>query len=134
MSKPPTELTLDETTRLFDSAKPFLDQINVTYSTTPEERLKLFMGARFIDIRCRADGREYYFEGEKIRSHIQDLQNLSSQTPQPFTGEMWSFLLVNALRLLTEEQRAGLCFDLYCSCMIKENIDNKIEALKADKQ
>jgi hypothetical protein len=53
---------------------------------------------------------------------------------QPFTGERWSFLLVNALRCLTEEQRAGLCFDLYCRNELTESIDKKIEILKFERQ
>jgi hypothetical protein len=53
---------------------------------------------------------------------------------QPFTGEMWSFLLVNALRCLTEEQRAGLCFDLYCRNELTESIDKKIEMLKLERK
>jgi hypothetical protein len=53
---------------------------------------------------------------------------------QPFTGEMWSFLLVNALRCLTEEQRAGLCFDLYCRNDLTKSIDKKIEMLKLERQ
>lgn len=53
---------------------------------------------------------------------------------QSFTGEMWSFLLINALRCLTEEQRAGLCFDLYCRNKLTESIDKKIELLKLERQ
>lgn len=53
---------------------------------------------------------------------------------QPFTGEMWTFLLVNALRFLTEEQRAGLCFDLYCRNELTESIDKRIEMLKLERQ
>lgn len=53
---------------------------------------------------------------------------------QPFTGEMWQFLLVNALRCLTEEQRAGLCFDLYCRNELTESIDEKIKLLKVERQ
>jgi len=49
---------------------------------------------------------------------------------QPFTGEMLSFLLVNALRYLSEEQRASLCFDLYCRNGLTEVIDDKIESIK----
>ncbi len=52
---------------------------------------------------------------------------------KPFTGDMWQFLLVNALRHLTEEQRAGLCFDLYCRSEIKELIDGKIQDVKNEK-
>jgi hypothetical protein len=52
---------------------------------------------------------------------------------KPFTGDMWQFLLVNALRFLTEEQRAGLCFDLYCRSEIKELIDGKIQDVKSEK-
>jgi hypothetical protein len=53
---------------------------------------------------------------------------------QPFTGDMWSFLLVNALRCLTEEQRAGLCFDLYCRNDYTESIDKRIDLLKLERQ
>lgn len=72
--KKPSELTNEESTKIFNDAKPFLDQINVTNSTTKKERLGLFMGARFIDVRCRVDGHEYFFEGEEIRSYIHELQ------------------------------------------------------------
>ena len=72
--KIPSELTNDESTKIFDDAKPFLNQINVTGSTTRKERLRLFMSARFIDVRCRVDGHEYFFEGEEIRSYIRELQ------------------------------------------------------------
>jgi hypothetical protein len=75
--KPPSELSNDESTKIFELARPFLDRINVTYCKNPAERLKLFMSARFIDIRCRVDGHEYFFEGEDIRSHIQDLTKKS---------------------------------------------------------
>jgi len=69
-----------------------------------------------------------------------------SRTPKPyamrpvtekdvplFSGEMWSYLLVNALRCLTEEQRAGLCFDLYCRNAMTETIDKKIDQLKQER-
>lgn len=50
---------------------------------------------------------------------------------KPFTGDMWRFLLQNALRCLTEEQKAGLCFDLYSRSKMRENIDKKIEELNS---
>jgi hypothetical protein len=53
--------------------------------------------------------------------------------PEPFTSEMLNFLLVNALRLLTEEQRAGLCFDLYSRSSLTAEIDKRIEGWKAQK-
>lgn len=42
------------------------------------------MSARFIDIRCRVDGHEYFFEGEEIRSYIQSLigKNISINPPK----------------------------------------------------
>ncbi len=49
---------------------------------------------------------------------------------EPKTGEMWTFLLNNALRGLTEEQRAGLCFDLYSRNSLTDSIDTKIAELK----
>lgn len=72
--KTPNELTNDETSKIFEEAKTFLDQINITYRNN-DELLKIFNSARFIDIRCRADGREYYFEGNFIRWKIAELQN-----------------------------------------------------------
>jgi hypothetical protein len=45
---------------------------------------------------------------------------------KPFTGDMWSFLLVNA-RWLTQEQRAGLCYDLYLGTDLKQIVEQKIK-------
>lgn len=59
---------------------------------------------------------------------------MDEQSIEPFTGEMSSFLLVNALRNLTEEQKAELCFDLYCRNELTESIDKKIENLKLERQ
>jgi hypothetical protein len=55
------------------------------------------------------------------------------QYPEPFTSEMLNFLLVNALRCLTEEQRAQLCFDLYSRSSLTAEIDKRIEGEKAQK-
>jgi len=66
--KEPIALSNDETTAYFNNAKVYLDKINCTYATTKEQRLKIIQSARFIDIRVRADGREYFFEGEFIKS------------------------------------------------------------------
>lgn len=64
----PLDLSNDETTAIFDMAKAYLNQINCTYAYTIEQRLKLIQSARFLDIRVRADGREYLFEGDFIKS------------------------------------------------------------------
>lgn len=56
----------------------------------------------------------------------------NKETIKPFTNEMWSLLLTNALNHLTEEQMAGLCFDLYCRSSKKEIIDEKIGNLKKE--
>lgn len=53
---------------------------------------------------------------------------------QPFTGDMWAFLLVNALRCLTEEQRAGLCFDLYSRSELTDSLDKNIQQLKLERE
>ena len=71
--KNPNNLTNDETTKLFEQAKPFLNQINVTKSKSKEDLFKLFMKARFIDVRVRVGGREYFFEGEPVRWKINEL-------------------------------------------------------------
>jgi hypothetical protein len=49
---------------------------------------------------------------------------------KPRTAEMWSFLLVNALRCLTEEQMAGLCIDLYVRSANWQYIDARIKEHK----
>ena len=49
---------------------------------------------------------------------------------KPRTAEMWSFLLVNALRSLTEEQMAGLCIDLYVRSAKWQYIDARIKEHK----
>jgi hypothetical protein len=49
---------------------------------------------------------------------------------EPFTGEMWAYLLNNALKFLTQEQRAGLCYDLYTRSDIQGIIDRNIELYK----
>ena len=54
--------------------------------------------------------------------------------PERNSGEVWAFLLVNALRCLSEEQRAGLCFDLYSRNELTESIDQRIAKLKEDRQ
>ena len=51
-------------------------------------------------------------------------------SPKPFSGDMHNYLLVNALRLLTDEQRADLCFDLYSRIESRDIVDKRIEQLK----
>jgi hypothetical protein len=58
---------------------------------------------------------------------------------QPFSSEIYNVLLVNILRCLDKQQKANLCFDLYCRSEMTENIDSKIrelkmEQIKADKK
>lgn len=62
------------------------------------------------------------------------LAHVGNSLPERNSGEMWSFLLVNALRCLTEEQRAGLCFDLYSRSKLTESIDKRIVDLKKERQ
>ncbi len=69
---------------------------------------------------------------DNLEKQVAELNSFTKDI-QPFTGDMWQFLLVNALRHLTEEQRAGLCFDLYCRSEIKELIDGKIQDVKNEK-
>lgn len=63
-----------------------------------------------------------------------NIDNVGISLPERNSVEMWNFLLVNALRCLTEEQRAGLCFDLYCRNELTESIDERICKLKDDRQ
>ena len=60
-------LTPDETSKLFEMAKPILNEINYT-KLSQEERLRLIKSARFLDVRVRSEGREYYFEADFIKS------------------------------------------------------------------
>jgi len=62
------------------------------------------------------------------------LANVGISLPERNSGEMWSFLLVNALRCLNEDQRAGLCFDLYSRNELTESIDERISKLKSERQ
>ncbi len=38
-----------------------------------DDLIHLFLNGRFVDIRVRQDGREYFFEGEFLRSIFSDL-------------------------------------------------------------
>lgn len=49
-----------------------------------------------------------------------------TEKPKPFTGEMWAYLLVNALRYLNDDQRDGLCYDLFVRSTAKTEIQDKI--------
>ena len=69
------------------------------------------------------------FKNEYVEWLEKIIESESSLNIKPFSPEMWSFLLVNSLRSLTEEQRAGLCFDLYSRNGLKDTIDSKIEEL-----
>lgn len=67
-AEPSKNLTDEETSELYMIVSKKLNPINVTSILSNSEKLKIFLGARFIDIRCRKDGREYLFEGNFIRS------------------------------------------------------------------
>lgn len=62
-----------------------------------------------------------------------ELNNEAFFNLAPFTGDMLRFLLVNALRGLTEEQKSELCFDLYCRTLT-EVTDEKIKNFKNKQQ
>jgi hypothetical protein len=80
-------------------------------------------------IRKWLANRDYDYS-EKSKNLMRDDLDKVTAYPEPFTGEMWSFLLANALRFLTEEQRAGLCFDLYSRSELTKSIDERIADLK----
>lgn len=69
-SEPSIKLTDEETSELYMVVSKKLVPINVTGEMTEDEKMRLFLGARFIDVRCRKDGREYFFEGNFLRKHI----------------------------------------------------------------
>jgi len=62
------------------------------------------------------------------------IPNVGISLPERNSGEMWAFILVNALRCLNEEQRAGLCFDLYSRNKLTESIDDRIRKMKEERQ
>ena len=62
-----------------------------------------------------------------------NLVKLLDNQLQPFTGDMHSFLLNNALRSLNDKQKANLCFDLYCRNKNTDRIDKKIELFKLER-
>lgn len=62
------------------------------------------------------------------------LADVGISLPERNSGDMWAFLLVNALRCLDEEQRAGLCFDLYSRNELTKSIDQRISKFKEDRQ
>ena len=68
-------LTPDETSKMFEMAKPILNEINYT-KLSQKERLDLIKGARFLDVRVRKDGREYYFEADFLKSLLDKLDDV----------------------------------------------------------
>jgi hypothetical protein len=72
------ELTSDESTDLFDKAKPYLRQIDYTH-LSKEERLRIIKSARFLDVRVRGDGREYYFEANFIKDLLEIVDNIQTR-------------------------------------------------------
>lgn len=83
------------------------------------------------DEEYRAKGYTVLHRSNDVKEMVQHWRIHSSVTPYPFSGDMWAFLLNNALRCLTEEQRAGLCFDLYSRSSLKDEIDTKISQHKS---
>lgn len=71
-------LTLDESTDLFAKAKPYLKQIDYTYLSN-EERLRIIKSARFLDVRVRADGREYYFEANFLKNILDVVDHIQTR-------------------------------------------------------
>lgn len=69
------KLTSEETTHLFESAKPYLKEISYTY-LSKEERLKIIKRARFLDVRVRSEGREYYFEADFLKDLLSKLDDI----------------------------------------------------------
>lgn len=61
------------------------------------------------------------------------MSEINESTTQS-SGESWSLLLINALKNLNEEERAGLCFDLYSRSSETKTIDKKIKHLKLERK
>lgn len=87
----------------------------------------------FTDEQYKATGYTVLHRSNDVKDMVQQWRIHSSVTPYPFTGDMWAFLLNNSLRCLTEEQRAGLCFDLYSRSAMTDEIDAKIKQHKDSK-
>ena len=81
-----------------------------------------------------SDLREGSLTLKEAQAQLLRLLSVGISLPERNSGEMYAFLLVNALRCLDEEQRAGLCFDLYSRNELTESIDQRIAKLKEDRQ
>lgn len=70
--------SLEQSTALFQKAKPFLDDIN--YTSLPNDvLLSLIKGARFVDVRVRNNGREYYFEADFIKDLLYKIDEIQTR-------------------------------------------------------
>lgn len=81
-------LSNEQSTKIFKEAEPILNKIKL-HQLTNDEKLVVFMGARFIDIRCRKDGYEYFFEGESIRWYINELESKLNKTTRKKWYKFW---------------------------------------------
>ncbi len=72
------KLSSQETTKLFEKAKPYLNQIDYTH-LSQEERLRIIKSARFLDVRVKSDGREYYFEADFLKHLLDIVDNIQTR-------------------------------------------------------
>lgn len=71
-----------------------------------------------------------YLTPEQRDEAVREFEELTGVFPDPQSNEMHAFLLVNALRLLSDEQQAKLCFDIYLRLENKCFVDQEIKKLK----
>ena len=75
-------------------------------------------------------GKNITYDRNVLRNMLDDFKEVINTFPKPLTNEMHAYLLVNALRSLTEEQRKGLCLDLYSRSENKDAIYDAVTALR----
>lgn len=114
-------LSNDETTNLYDNARQFLKQIEIDINDI-EKLKRLWNAAWFIDIRCRVDGREYFFEGEPLRAAFnkkdieqqEQIYNLQAETVRLEELQLFIYKLtcVNKILMFTDfslEEKKSIC-------------------------
>ncbi len=69
----------EQSSELFQQAKPFLDKIDYTSLLSKETLLSLIKGARYVDVRVRYEGREFYFEADFLKNLLHKIDEIQTR-------------------------------------------------------
>lgn len=69
----------EQSTELFQKAQPFLNEINYTGLLPKEELCSLIKKARYVDVRVRCEGREYYFEADFLKDLLHKVDEIQTR-------------------------------------------------------